>query len=149
MSLDNAFKFFDKYSPEVLTFDFVIRGNQDQLHALKELIMDDGDLGNPILLRERMNKIPGMITFYGTLKDRAEQELSDLKEQWDHWYSEVAYLANNLIIEETQAKQVSAGLKKAPTVAQIEGRVRADNMEEWKNKKDLLSACQALSRVGG
>jgi hypothetical protein len=143
--------FFEQYGQEVLTLDLNVNGQPMRVEFLRELVLNTDDLIDYKQLITRMSQLPGMISFYGVLKDRATREMKEAEEEFDIWYAEKSEFINEKKINETATRNIAASLKKAPTIAQIKGFVMVEHKEDWEKKKSNLRSLKeresVLSRV--
>lgn len=142
MSLDKAITIFDTHAREILTFTAHLGGKEQTVYLLDELLYDDHDLVDYQKLDQRLRKLPAVLTFFGTLKDRATAALAEAEDDFKLWYSQAAKEQNDKEVQRIQKLDVAAGLKKAPTLDQIEGLVRNNCPSEWRMHKDNIKALQ-------
>lgn len=142
MSLDRAITIFDTHAREILSFTANLGGKTERVYLLDELLYDDSDLVDYQKLHQRLRKLPAVLTFFGTMKDRAVAALAEAEDAFKFWYAQAAKAENEKEIARVQKLDVAAGLKKAPTMDQIEGLVRTNCPSEWEMHKTNIKALQ-------
>jgi hypothetical protein len=151
MSLDKAITIFDTHAKEILSFTANLGGKTEKVYLLDEILYDDNDLVDYQKLHQRLRKLPAVLTFFGTLKDRASASLEEAEDEFKAWYAQAAKEENEKELLRIQQMEVAAGLKKAPTMDQIEGLVRKNRPSEWeahkKKIRELQERVSILSRM--
>lgn len=142
MSLEGAISVFETHKSEVLTFPVHIKGKQEELYVLRELMLDDETTSNPDLLGARLQRLPALLVFYGNLLDAATRQQEQEQEAFDLWYAEVAEAINQKYLEEMAQSTLPASLKKPLTVEQLKGKVMVSNPTLWKEKREKLGRAQ-------
>ena len=142
MSLDGAISVFETHKEEVLTFPVVIKGKQDEMYVLRELMLDEDTTGDPTKLGERLQKLPALLVFYGNLMDAATRQHEQAKEAFDIWYADEAERVNKKYLEEMEKSSLPASLKKPLTIDQLKGKVMTSNPTTSKESREQLSRAE-------
>ncbi len=136
--LDKVSNFFEDHGDTVLTFNLNVNGRIQEVHFLREIVLDDDGLVDHQKLLQRMERLPGMVAFYGVLKDRAAEEVAAEQESFDIWYAEKSALVNERKIAELADTKMAASLKKAPTQADLKGFIMLEFKPEWEARMTAL-----------
>ena len=146
---DAAISIFDQHAREILVLPVIINNQMTQMDLLRELMFDDRDLLDYSALFARMKKLPALLTFFGLMKDRAAAAQAEVEDDFRFWFASQSEVARAQLMD--AQKDVKASLMKAPTIADIEGRVMTMNptlWREWRDKKaKALDRVSVLSRL--
>lgn len=138
MSIAKAISVFEANKEEVLTFPVVMGDKQSKLYVLKELLLDENNLADPDHLADRLQKLPAILVFYGTLYDNSERAFREAEEEFNSWYSLKAEEVNDAHLKAMGESSLPASLKKPLTMDQLKGKVMTTYPELWKEKKEVL-----------
>jgi hypothetical protein len=138
---------FDKYAKDVLTVDWKLNGKTERICFLRDLILDGDGLVNYNGLLQRLEKMPGMVAFYGVSMDQAVREVEEAQEEFDQWYAEVSGPTQTTMIANIQNQTIAAGLKKTPTMADVENQVRVTYKTLWEEKKGKIRKAKELASM--
>lgn len=147
--IDTALSIFDQHASEIMTLPIMVGQKQTQMDLLRELMFDDRDLADYSALFARMKKLPATLVFYGILKDRATAVAADVEDDFKIWFAQESEKAKD---ELTKAQaDFKSSLMKAPTIADVEGRVMLNNATSWREWREKKAVAQdrvsVLSRL--
>lgn len=142
MDTESVISIFEQHKETVLTFPVHIKGKEQKLYVLRELMVENNGPADPDQLSKRLQELPAVLAFYGTMLDNAERLSEEAKEEFDVWYAGMADEVTNKYNENMQKSTLPASLKKPLTIDALKGKVMVAYPEEWKQKKEILNAAK-------